>query len=222
MKKFNGHWYPEKPTKGSAYRCISIENQLDAVLIKAVEQSRITVTDLSDCLPKKLDLWIDPAEVSYRIGKSRQTRLYVLSWQYTIDSVYACFLKPCFSCVSSASYFPKPNEYFSVFDCSHLSKVLTLREKKTFFLCWCFSCKWENCWENLNYSSLNLHHWRIIRDYLIFLCILLFHHRGAWIGHCNIQGGWWLCKFYISSLEEGVRSTANNITTNTKESIKWE
>lgn len=79
MKKFNGHWYPEKPTKGSAYRCISIENQLDAVLIKAVEQSRITVTDLSDCLPKKLDLWIDPAEVSYRIGKSRQTRLYVLS-----------------------------------------------------------------------------------------------------------------------------------------------
>ena len=79
MKKFNGHWYPEKPTKGSAYRCISIENQLDAVLIKAAEQCKITVTDLSDCLPKKLDLWIDPAEVSYRIGKSWQTWLYVLS-----------------------------------------------------------------------------------------------------------------------------------------------
>ena len=67
--KFEGHWYPEKPTKGSAYRCLSIENHLDAVIIKAAKYSGIDISALSLQLPKRLDLWIDPTEVSYRIGE---------------------------------------------------------------------------------------------------------------------------------------------------------
>lgn len=73
-KKFEGHWYPEKPSKGSAYRCLSIENHLDAVIIKAAKHSGIDISALSMHLPKRLDLWIDPAEVSYRIGE--------LFWKY--------------------------------------------------------------------------------------------------------------------------------------------
>lgn len=68
-KKFAGHWYPEKPAKGSAYRCLSIENHIDNVLLKAAENSKLIVEMLRQNLPKKLDLWIDPSEVSYRIGK---------------------------------------------------------------------------------------------------------------------------------------------------------
>ena len=67
--KFHGHWYPEKPSKGNAYRCISIENSLDAVITKAAKHAEIDVQVLSSLLPKRLDLWIDPAEVSYRIGE---------------------------------------------------------------------------------------------------------------------------------------------------------
>lgn len=69
LKKFDGHWYPEKPAKGSAYRCLSIENHIDNVLLKAAEKSALDIQILCQTLPKKLDLWIDPSEVSYRIGK---------------------------------------------------------------------------------------------------------------------------------------------------------
>ncbi|XP_057311931.1 protein BTG1-like [Hydractinia symbiolongicarpus] len=68
-KKFKGHWYPEKPSKGSAYRCLSIERQLDTLLIHAAQKSQLSSEDLFAYLPKKLDLWIDPTEVSYRIGE---------------------------------------------------------------------------------------------------------------------------------------------------------
>ena len=67
-KKFEGHWYPQHPNKGSAYRCISLCDQLDGVLIKAAKESGLETSLLEDSLPKRLDLWIDPQEVSYRIG----------------------------------------------------------------------------------------------------------------------------------------------------------
>jgi len=67
-KKFEGHWYPEKPAKGSAYRCLSIEENIDTVIVKAAEKVKIDIEMITSNLPKKLDLWIDPSEVSYRIG----------------------------------------------------------------------------------------------------------------------------------------------------------
>ena len=69
-KKFEGHWYPEKPAKGSAYRCLSIEESIDTVIVKAAEKVKIDMEMITNNLPKKLDLWIDPSEVSYRIGKN--------------------------------------------------------------------------------------------------------------------------------------------------------
>ena len=75
--KFEGHWYPEKPSKGSAYRCVSIENQMDAVLTHAAMESNFHSSVLTDNLPKKMDLWIDPSEVSYRIGNLNLKTVYL-------------------------------------------------------------------------------------------------------------------------------------------------
>lgn len=69
-KKFEGHWYPDKPAKGSAYRCLSIDESIDTVIIKAAENVNVDLDIIIQHLPKKLDLWIDPSEVSYRIGKT--------------------------------------------------------------------------------------------------------------------------------------------------------
>lgn len=68
-KKFEGHWYPAKPTKGSAYRCILITHSLDPVLASAAQESGLKIEDVKANLPEKLCLWIDPLEVSYRIGE---------------------------------------------------------------------------------------------------------------------------------------------------------
>lgn len=70
MKKFEGHWYPDKPSKGCGYRCLLISHSLDPVLLTSVEESGLSVTDVQSNLPEKLSLWIDPFEVSYRIGES--------------------------------------------------------------------------------------------------------------------------------------------------------
>lgn len=70
MKKFEGHWYPAKPSKGSGYRCLLISHTLDPVLLTSVEESGLSVKDVQANLPEKLSLWIDPLEVSYRIGES--------------------------------------------------------------------------------------------------------------------------------------------------------
>eukprot|EP00794_Sanderia_malayensis_P009118 gene9118-10091_t len=68
-ERFQGHWYPQKPNKGSAYRCITLNEQLDNVLVNAAAQSGFDTQLLKACLPLKLDLWIDPKEISYRIGE---------------------------------------------------------------------------------------------------------------------------------------------------------
>ena len=80
-KKFEGHWYPEHPNKGSAYRCISLCDQLDGVLIKAAKESGLDASLFENSLPKRLDLWIDPQEVSYRIGNIFE----LLHWYQTFQ-----------------------------------------------------------------------------------------------------------------------------------------
>ena len=68
LQRFRGHWHTDKPLKGSAYRCIRInEKKLDSILTEAAQ-----VTGLSDIrkyLPHELTLWIDPKDVSYRFGE---------------------------------------------------------------------------------------------------------------------------------------------------------
>lgn len=71
-QRFENHWYPLKPLKGSAYRCINIsidDGSVDTVLLKAGEEIGITKNDLVSVFSKGLALWIDPNDVSCRLGK---------------------------------------------------------------------------------------------------------------------------------------------------------
>lgn len=77
-QKFDGHWYPEKPFKGSAYRCLRIGSPLDPVIEIAARESGVELTDIRENLPEELSIWVDPGEVSYRIGEKGVVKvLYV-------------------------------------------------------------------------------------------------------------------------------------------------
>ena len=44
--KFQGHWYPDKPFKGSAYRCLKITDPSDPVLNRAARESGNPISDI--------------------------------------------------------------------------------------------------------------------------------------------------------------------------------
>lgn len=67
--KFKGHWYPEKPFKGSAFRCLKTGDPVDPVLERAAKESGVPIQDVLENLPQELAVWVDPGEVSYRIGE---------------------------------------------------------------------------------------------------------------------------------------------------------
>jgi protein Tob/BTG len=73
--KFHGHWYPDKPFKGSAYRCLKITDPADPVLNRAARESGNPVTDIIENLPADLAVWIDPGEVSYRMGEKGAVKI---------------------------------------------------------------------------------------------------------------------------------------------------
>uniref|UniRef100_G1KX78 Transducer of ERBB2, 2 n=1 Tax=Anolis carolinensis TaxID=28377 RepID=G1KX78_ANOCA len=58
-KKYEGHWYPEKPLKGSGYRCVHIGETVDPVVEMAAMRSGLTVEDVR----------IDPIESRNKIGE---------------------------------------------------------------------------------------------------------------------------------------------------------
>nr|XP_009933130.1 PREDICTED: protein BTG2 [Opisthocomus hoazin] len=66
---YKHHWFPEKPFKGSGYRCIRINHKMDPIISKAASQIGLSVLQLYQLLPSELTLWVDPYEVSYRIGE---------------------------------------------------------------------------------------------------------------------------------------------------------
>jgi len=71
------HWYPLCPYRGSGYRCIRIgkgsshvqTSEIDPVYIKALSKCGITIEEFQERMPENLTIWIDPGEVSYRIGE---------------------------------------------------------------------------------------------------------------------------------------------------------
>jgi len=68
---YQQHWFPEKPCKGSGYRCIRINHKMDPLVAKAGQLCGISDTSLLKTLfPNELTLWVDPKEVSYRIGEN--------------------------------------------------------------------------------------------------------------------------------------------------------
>jgi protein Tob/BTG len=69
-RRYRDHWFPEKPYKGSGYRCIRINGKLDPVIVQAGESCGIPPHLIRSAFPSELTMWIDPLEVSYRIGEN--------------------------------------------------------------------------------------------------------------------------------------------------------
>ena len=65
------HWLPAKPYKGGGFRCIRIrEGHFDPRLEEACHRAQISKNTVKKALPPNLMVWIDPFEVTYRIGDS--------------------------------------------------------------------------------------------------------------------------------------------------------
>lgn len=68
--KYDNHWFPNKPFQGSAFRCIRITQKImDPEVEKAAIMSGVSFSELTNTLPKEFTMWIDPNDVSYRIGE---------------------------------------------------------------------------------------------------------------------------------------------------------
>lgn len=70
VRRYRDHWFPERPFKGSGYRCLRINGKLDPVLCQAAEITGLPANMLHSAFPSELTMWIDPLEVSYRIGEN--------------------------------------------------------------------------------------------------------------------------------------------------------
>ncbi|XP_065605323.1 protein BTG1-like [Cyrtonyx montezumae] len=69
-ERYKHHWFPTAPTKGSGYRCIRINHQMDPLIGRAAAMIGLSRERLFQLLPSELTLWVDPFEVSYRIGEN--------------------------------------------------------------------------------------------------------------------------------------------------------
>ena len=69
-RRYRDHWFPEKPFKGSGYRCIRINGKMDPIIEQAGDNSGLSSHFLHQIFPSEVTMWIDPREVSYRIGEN--------------------------------------------------------------------------------------------------------------------------------------------------------
>ncbi|XP_038054390.1 protein BTG2-like [Patiria miniata] len=67
---YKSHWFPDKSFRGSGYRCLRINDMLmDPLVAKAGQCVSISLQEMQLLLPNELTVWVDPGEVSYRIGE---------------------------------------------------------------------------------------------------------------------------------------------------------
>ncbi|KAL7864743.1 hypothetical protein AOLI_G00161630 [Acnodon oligacanthus] len=70
---YQHHWFPQAPCRGSGYRCLRINHKMDPLIGKAAYAIGLSREQLFALLPRELTLWVDPYEVSYRIGEDGST-----------------------------------------------------------------------------------------------------------------------------------------------------
>ena len=67
--RFENHWHPEDPERGSGYRSLKFDDSLDPVVRHCAKKSGVPVDEILAYLPEELHLWIDPNCVSFRSGE---------------------------------------------------------------------------------------------------------------------------------------------------------
>uniref|UniRef100_A0A3Q3VLE1 Protein BTG1 n=1 Tax=Mola mola TaxID=94237 RepID=A0A3Q3VLE1_MOLML len=87
-EQYKHHWFPDRPCKGSGYRCIRINHKMDPLVGQAGQRIGLTIQQLYLLLPSELTLWVDPFEVSYRIGEDGS--ICVLYESSMVDSHISC------------------------------------------------------------------------------------------------------------------------------------
>lgn len=70
LRHYTDHWFPDKPFKGSGYRCIRINGTLDPLIARAGFMMGLAMNFLRSLFPTELTMWVDPQEVAYRIGEN--------------------------------------------------------------------------------------------------------------------------------------------------------
>ncbi|CAH2268868.1 jg21140 [Pararge aegeria aegeria] len=77
-EKFRGHWYPDRPCRGSAFRCLKTGGPLDPVLERAARESGVPVRDVLEHLPRDLAVWVDPGKVQISKAYSRLSIIIII------------------------------------------------------------------------------------------------------------------------------------------------
>ncbi|KAI8373602.1 hypothetical protein EDC96DRAFT_498915 [Choanephora cucurbitarum] len=68
-QRFTNHWDAQQPYRGNGYRAISnFHGQLDPIIIKACDKATCPIHLVHSNLPRDFVLWVDPYNVSYRVG----------------------------------------------------------------------------------------------------------------------------------------------------------
>uniref|UniRef100_A0A663FCD0 Protein BTG1 n=1 Tax=Aquila chrysaetos chrysaetos TaxID=223781 RepID=A0A663FCD0_AQUCH len=120
---YKHHWFPEKPCKGSGYRCIRINHKMDPLIGQAAQRIGLSSQELFQLLPSELTLWVDPYEVSYRIGEDGSICvLYEAAPAGDILKSSVDFL----SCKTSAEPF---QQLYFMFQ-KHVKKIQFFKEKQ--------------------------------------------------------------------------------------------
>ncbi|KAJ7992596.1 hypothetical protein DPEC_G00280330 [Dallia pectoralis] len=78
VARYEGHWYPETPLRGSAFRCLHLGAPRDPLVELAARRSGLDTEEVRANVPPELSVWIDPYEVSYQIGEKGAVKVLYL------------------------------------------------------------------------------------------------------------------------------------------------
>jgi len=84
--RYQGHWFPEKAFKGSGYRCIRLNHNMDPLILQAGQMCGLNLQFLEATFPPELTLWVDPRDVSFRIGENGSVGILYQSEKDTSQS----------------------------------------------------------------------------------------------------------------------------------------